>query len=84
MDKLKVNRLNDYKCPECDRIIESYGYPKDACSCGKYMWTVVFTTPPSIRTQHASVFPKIDEVNKKIREETMEEEPDPSYEGDKW
>jgi predicted nucleic acid-binding Zn-ribbon protein len=78
-------RLNDHKCMVCGAVKEFYGEPDENCDkCGSNTWNLIFTQAPQIRTQHASVLPKLDEVNAKIREETMYEEPDNSYDGDKW
>jgi len=77
-------RLHDHQCLKCGKIKEFYGQPDSQCECGGVNWQLVFCSPPQIRTQHASVLPKLDEVNSKIREETMYESPDSSYEGDKW
>lgn len=71
---------NDYRCMNCGEIVESfYGEPCESCpSCdNKGSWEVVFTTVPQVCFNNASVLEKIDEVNGKLRKETMEESYDP-------
>jgi len=77
---------HDYQCIICNDVVEFFGEPSLECpSCHSMKsWRLVFTEPTNIHPCNASVLEKIDEVNAKIREETMHEEPDKSYDGDKW